>query len=306
MNSIIEKLGALGLVPVVTVERLEDALPLAKALCDGGLPAVEVTFRTPCAKEAIAKMVEAYPHMMIGAGTVLTKKQVDDAVEVGAKFVVSPGLNPEIVAYAKKKEILMIPGCMGPSDIERAIALGLDFVKFFPAEAAGGLPMIQAMAAPYTQIKFMPTGGINEKNIDHYLACDKIVACGGSWMANAKMIKQGKFEEITKATVQAVRTMLGLTFLSVHTVGRWEEKSQSSFLSTLIDKEVQSIDINDTKSKGYVTYSTTSLKRVMSYLELIGEASEQVQKTYDEQGKCNEVYLQQKGNALDIQFIQQD
>lgn len=270
MNNLIEKLGALALVPVVTIECLEDAVPLAKALCEGGLPVAEVTFRTPCAKEAIAQMVKAYPHMLIGAGTVITREQVDDAILAGAQFVVSPGLNKEVVQYAKEKGILMIPGCVTPSEVEAALALGLEFIKFFPAEAAGGLPMIQAMGAPYTNIKFMPTGGIHAGNIEKYLACDKIVACGGSWMVKGECIKAGKFEEITQTTQDAVKSMLGLKFEGMQILkDRLEDKKPSKLLS-ILGKEVTGIEEMPEGVHVSITYSTPYIKRVRAYLNAVG------------------------------------
>lgn len=160
-------------------------------------------------------MSEKFPNMLVGAGTVLTTEQVDRAVNAGAKFIVSPGLNPEVVKYCVDKNIPVTPGTCNPSDIETAISLGLDVVKFFPAEAAGGLAMIKAMAAPYVNMKFMPTGGINAKNVNEYLAFDKIIACGGSWMVNKALVNAGEFDKIKEMTTEAVRTMLGFEIVHI-------------------------------------------------------------------------------------------
>ena len=170
MNAVLEKLNKIGIVPVVVINNVEDAAPLAKALCARGLPCAEVTFRTAAAKEAIKIMTETCPEMVVGAGTVLNAEQVDAAVEAGATFIVSPGLNPKTVRYCQEKGVPITPGTSSPTDIEQAIELGLDVVKFFPAEQSGGLAKIKAMAAPYVNMKFMPTGGINAKNINEYLA----------------------------------------------------------------------------------------------------------------------------------------
>jgi Entner-Doudoroff aldolase len=205
MSEMLQKIQKTGIIPVVVLNDVKDAKPLAKALCEGGLPCAEVTFRTEAAEESIRAMATEYPEMLIGAGTVLTTQQVDRAVAAGAKFIVSPGLNPKIVKYCIEKEVLIIPGAITPSEIEQAIELGLEVVKFFPAEAAGGLTMIQAMAAPYTKMKFMPTGGISEKNVKEYLAFSKIIACGGSWMVSGDLVKAGKFDEITRLTKEAVK-----------------------------------------------------------------------------------------------------
>ena len=198
MHETLKKIQEIGIVPVVVLNDAKDAAPLAKALCDGGLPCAEVTFRTDAAEESIRIMSEQFPEMLVGAGTVLTTDQVDRAVAAGAKFIVSPGLNPRIVKYCVEKGILITPGCTNPSDIEQAIENGLEVVKFFPAEPAGGLKMIKAMAAPYVGMKFMPTGGINPKNVRDYLAYDRIIACGGSWMVTADLVNNGEFDKITE------------------------------------------------------------------------------------------------------------
>lgn len=206
---ILDEVSKMGLVPVVALDNVEDAEPLAKALIDGGLPCAEVTFRTAAAEESIKIMASKFPQMLVGAGTVLTTEQVDRAVAAGAKFIVSPGLNPKIVKYCTDKNIPIIPGCANPSDVEVAIELGLKAVKFFPAEAAGGLNMIKSMAAPYTMMKFMPTGGISAKNLLSYLDFDKIIACGGSWMVDKKLVNDKDFAKITALTKEAVQLMLG-------------------------------------------------------------------------------------------------
>ncbi|HJA81103.1 MAG TPA: bifunctional 4-hydroxy-2-oxoglutarate aldolase/2-dehydro-3-deoxy-phosphogluconate aldolase [Candidatus Mediterraneibacter intestinipullorum] len=204
MNEILTQIENTGIVPVVVLDDPKDAEPLAEALCSGGLPCAEVTFRTPAAAQSIRIMSEKFPHMLIGAGTVLTTEQVDSAVDAGAKFIVSPGLNPRIVKYCTERNIVITPGCANPSDVEQAIENGLDVVKFFPAEQAGGLAYIKAIAAPYAGIKFMPTGGINPKNVRDYLAYDRILACGGSWMVKGDLIRDGKFDEIRELVKEAV------------------------------------------------------------------------------------------------------
>ena len=204
MNEVLEKLGQYGIVPVVVLNDSKDAAPLADALCDGGLSCAEVTFRTETAADSIRIMTEKHPEMMVGAGTVLTTKQVDEAVEAGAKFIVSPGLNPTVVKYCIEKNIPITPGVATPSEMEQAIELGLNLVKFFPAEPSGGLAMINAVAAPYTMLKFMPTGGINPDNVKDYLNSDKIFACGGSWMVKGNLINDGNFDKIKELTKEAV------------------------------------------------------------------------------------------------------
>ena len=205
MKDITERFVKLGVVPVVVLEDAKDAVPLATALVEGGLPCAEVTFRTEAAEESIRLMTEQFPEMLVGAGTVLTVEQVDAAVRAGAKFIVSPGFDAEIVDYCLKNEIPVFPGCISPSEVAQAVKRGLKVVKFFPAEPAGGISMIKAMAAPYTGLKFMPTGGINAKNLGEYLSCDKIVCCGGSWMVKGELVKTGEFNKIRQLTEEARR-----------------------------------------------------------------------------------------------------
>ena len=203
MNEVLMKIGQMGIVPVVVLNDVKNAVPLAQSLINGGLPCAEVTFRTEAAQQSIAEISKNFPQMFVGAGTVLTTEQVDRAVDAGAKFIVSPGFNPKVVEYCIKKGYPVTPGIMTPTELEMALEFGLDVVKFFPAENAGGLKMIKSMAAPYTKMKFMPTGGINPQNVREYLQCDKILACGGSWMVKGDLINSGNFAEIEKLTKEA-------------------------------------------------------------------------------------------------------
>ena len=203
MSTIIEQFKEIGIIPVVVLDDAKDAEPLARALCEGGLPCAEVTFRTAAAEETIRKMSAAFPDMLVGAGTVLTTEQVDRAVAAGAKFIVSPGFNPEVVRYCQEKNIPITPGIQTPTEIEAALSLGLKTVKFFPAEPAGGLKMIKAIAAPYVDVSFMPTGGISASNVREYLAYDRIVACGGSWMVKKDLVAAGEFDKIREMVAEA-------------------------------------------------------------------------------------------------------
>jgi 2-dehydro-3-deoxyphosphogluconate aldolase/(4S)-4-hydroxy-2-oxoglutarate aldolase len=199
-----------GVVPVVVLEDAKNALPLAKALTEGGLPCAEVTFRTDAAEESIRLMCSEYPDMAVGAGTVLTVRQIDRAVAAGAKFIVSPGFDPDIVDYCLKKDIPVFPGCATPSEVAQAAKRGMKLVKFFPAEQAGGIAMIKALAAPYTMMKFMPTGGISAKNLKDYLSFDRVLCCGGSWMVKGDLIQDGDFNKIRELTEEAVELTASL------------------------------------------------------------------------------------------------
>lgn len=198
-----KKIEALGIVPVVVLNDADDAVPLCKALAEGGLPVAEITFRTAAAEESIRRVAKELPDVLVGAGTVLTCEQVDRAIAAGAKFIVSPGFNPEVVGYCVEKGYPIFPGCPTTSDIEKAMSYGLKVVKFFPAEAMGGIKVIKAVAAPYGSMRFMPTGGVNEKNLLDYLSFNKIICCGGSWMVKADLIKNGEFEKICNLTKEA-------------------------------------------------------------------------------------------------------
>ena len=278
-------LGAMGIVPVIVIQDVKDAVPLGRALCDGGLPCAEVTFRTAAAKDAIAAISRELPDMLVGAGTVLTTGQVDEALEAGAKFIVSPGLNPEIVRYCQSKNIPIIPGVATPSEIEQALALGLDVVKFFPAEQNGGINKIKALAGPYTSLKFMPTGGVNAKNINDYLAFPNVVACGGTWMVPADKIAAGDWDGIVTLTQEAVQTMLGLQVLhvGVNTSG-WAEGEQVTnefaallgvgtrktskgyFAGSLIEVMTET----SIGAHGHIAFGVNHFDRAVAYLEQKG------------------------------------
>lgn len=205
MSFVEEKVTEIGVVPVIKLNNPErDALPLAKALCDGGMPVAEVTFRAAGAAKAIKIMSDAYPDMLVGAGTVMTTAQIDEAIEAGAKFIVTPGLDPELVVYAQEKGIDIFPGCTTPTDYHTAFKLGLKTLKFFPAEQSGGLAKIKAMSAPFPMFKVMPTGGISLKNLAEYISCKTICACGGSYMVTADLIDGGHWDEITNLCKKSI------------------------------------------------------------------------------------------------------
>jgi 2-dehydro-3-deoxyphosphogluconate aldolase/(4S)-4-hydroxy-2-oxoglutarate aldolase len=192
-----EQLQALKVIPVIAIDNADDAVPLAKVLVDNGLPCAEITFRTPAAAQAIANMREAYPDMLIGAGTVLNSAQVDQAIDAGVDFVVSPGFNPTTVRYCQQRNMPIIPGVNNPSLVEQAMEMGLDTLKFFPAEPSGGVGMLKALTAVYP-VKFMPTGGVSVKNINDYLSINAVLACGGTWMVPAKLIKEQNWDAIAE------------------------------------------------------------------------------------------------------------
>lgn len=310
MNSILEEISKIGIVPVIKLDDSKDALPLAKALCDGGLCCAEITFRTSAAEESIKLISDKYPDMLVGAGTVLTTEQADKAINAGARFIVSPGLNPDVVKYCIDRNVPVTPGCSTPSDIECAISLGLDTVKFFPAEAAGGLAMIKAMSAPYTGIKFMPTGGINADNINSYLAFPKVLACGGSFMVKDSLIKNGEFDKITELTKQSVNTMLGFEVghIGINTEGKSSADSLASFFASSFGFETtdapgkvgyfagKGIELlydsgSFTGEKGHIAILTNSVERAIYHLGRKGVEFEENTARYDDGGKRTFIYL---------------
>ncbi|MGR3041927.1 bifunctional 4-hydroxy-2-oxoglutarate aldolase/2-dehydro-3-deoxy-phosphogluconate aldolase [Vibrio vulnificus] len=204
MSSIKEQLKALKVIPVIAIDKAEDIIPLGKVLAENGLPAAEITFRSEAAVEAIRLLRETQPDMLIGAGTVLNREQAIAAKEAGATFIVSPGFNPNTVKACQEIGIDIVPGVNNPSTVEAALEMGLTTLKFFPAEASGGINMVKSLLAPYTDIELMPTGGINPANIKDYLAIPRVLACGGTWMVDKKLIEAGNWEELARLTREAV------------------------------------------------------------------------------------------------------
>lgn len=319
MNHLLEKLSTLGIVPVIALNRPEDASPLAKSLCDGGLPCAEITFRTDAAAEAIQIMTQEFPDMIVGAGTVLTTEQVDAAIQAGAKFIVSPGFNPKIVKYCIDKNILILPGCTNPSDIEQAIEFGLEAVKFFPAEASGGIEMIKAMSAPYTKMKFMPTGGINAKNINTYLDFNRVIACGGSWMVNQDLITNGDFDRIRELTKDAVSLMLGfeIAHVGINLNGEEEADTLADTFETMLGfkKKVGAgsifagTGIELLKSpylgaNGHIAIRTNCINRAVFHMGLRGFEFDMDTVKYDDNHNLKTIYLKNEFGGFALHLIQ--
>lgn len=211
MPDALERLRQLRIVPVIVIEDAEDAVPLARALVEGGLPCAEVTFRTAAAEEALRRVAAEFPEMLAGAGTVLTPEQAARARDAGAKFVVSPGFNPAVVDWCLENGMPVFPGVCTPTEIEMALGKGLRTVKFFPAEPIGGLPYLKAIAAPYGMLEFIPTGGIGPAQLPAYLGFGKVAAVGGSWMVSPEWIRSRDFDRVRREVEGAVRTVAGTT-----------------------------------------------------------------------------------------------
>ena len=320
MNAVLEQISKIGIVPVVKIDNAADALPLAKALCAGGLPCAEVTFRTSAAAEAIKIMTDNFPSMCVGAGTVLNAEQVDAAVAAGAKFIVSPGLNPRTVKYCVEKNIPITPGTSSPSDIEQAIELGLDVVKFFPAEQSGGLAKIKAMAAPYVNMKFMPTGGVNAQNLTSYLDFPKIIACGGSWMVPGDLINAGEWDKIEQLTREAVQTMLGFELAHVGVNAENEEEAvkaanRFAFIFGMPAKVGNSsvfagsaLEVMKTPylgKNGHIAVKTNYIERAVNYLStVLGVEFNEESAKRDAKGNLKAIYLKEEIGGFAVHLVQ--
>lgn len=307
MNDIFRKLYAYGIVPVVKIEDPEKAVPLAKALIDGGVNTCEITFRTARAAEAIKNITAAFPDMLVGAGTVLSAEQANKALEAGAKFIVSPGFNPSTVRYCVEKGVTIIPGCATCGEMEQAMEMGLEVVKFFPAEALGGVKVLKAVGAPYSKLKFMPTGGIDEKNIGEYLALSNVLACGGSFMVKASLIDSGDFAEITRLTKLSVAAVHNFSIKHVginetsaangnktnDTLCRLfglnpERRSEKAVFSGTLFEIMFSPYLG---KNGHVAMSCLSPARARAYLEEMGAKFNESTASYDEKGNLKVIYL---------------
>ena len=306
MDTCIKELYRIGIVPVVALEDAADALPLGAALKKGGVSAIEVTFRTAAAADAIRLLTREMPELLVGAGTVLTKAQADAAIEAGAKFIVSPGFQPELVSYVLSKGVPMCPGTATPGEMEQAMALGLSAVKFFPAEQNGGAPMLKALSAPYRDLLFMPTGGVKLENLRTYLALDQVFACGGTWLATKDDIKAKAFDKITARTREAVKTMLNfrIKHVGINSKDEAEAKKTATLLCSIFD-----FDYNDTElsvftgsavevmkfmgrgSLGHVAIGADNVDRAEYYLRQRGFSFDESTRRVDTSGRTTFLYL---------------
>jgi 2-dehydro-3-deoxyphosphogluconate aldolase/(4S)-4-hydroxy-2-oxoglutarate aldolase len=280
-TDIFDKIENIGIVPVIKLEDTSKAKQLGAALRQGGINAAEVTFRADGADKVINTLTKEYADMLVGAGTVLTQNQVDSAIKAGAKFLVAPGLNPKVVKHCLDQGVPFCPGVSSASEIEQALELGLTHVKFFPAQQAGGVAYINAISAPYSQMRFMPTGGVSETNMNEYFALKQVFACGGSWMVAPQLVKENNFEEITRLSKQAITKMLGFEFVhmgihakdqtaaqaSANKLSDWfgfdkKDGNSSVFVSSLV--EITKAPINN--YPGHIAIKTNSIKRAIAYL----------------------------------------
>ncbi len=272
----------LGIIPVVAIDDADKAVLLAKALSEGGLPAAEITFRTAAAEESIRRITAECPDVLVGAGTVLTKEQADRAVAAGAKFIVTPGFNPEMIAYIKSLGIPMMPGAATPGEMEQAMSMGLTNIKFFPAEANGGVAKLKALAGPYQAAKWMPTGGVNAKNLNDYLSFDRIIACGGTWLATGADIAENNWDGITKKCKEAIKVMLGFELRKICIYGdSANAEKNAKFVASLFGFDCTETECGvqagcvcfgkeESDAKGCIVINTNNGNRAMAYLKRMG------------------------------------
>ena len=319
MHQILEDLRKIGVIPVIKIDDVDKAIPLAKALMAGGIPCAEITFRTAQGEEAIRRIKNSVPGILLGAGTVLTTEQADRAAAAGAAFIVSPCFNPAVVSHCVKKGIPITPGCSGPSDIEQALAFSLEAVKIFPAEQVGGLDFIKAVAGPYTSMMFIPTGGINAQNIAKYTAYEKILACGGSWMVNADLINAGDFDRITALCREAVLNMLNLSVVHIGINAGEEDEAlktarqfESLFgfamkpgnSSIFSGDGIEIMKKNGPGRNGHIAIGTTSVAKAAAFLARQGiEFNAETSKT-DAKGNLTVAYLKNEFLGFAVHLVQ--
>jgi len=318
MNETLERIGKLGIVPVVKIEKAEDALPLGRVLLDGDLPIVEITFRTSAAEESIKILTKDLSNLLVGAGTVLTVEQAKKAVSAGAKFIVSPGFNSKVVDYCIENNIPITPGINNPTQIEMALERGIEVVKFFPAEASGGLSLLKSISAPYTGIKFIPTGGISRDNLCSYLSYNKVHACGGSWMVRPDLISSGNFAEITRLTKEAISTMFGFEFahLGINEENKDKALNSANQLSHLFyfpvkegassvfaDPSFEVMKNQYLGKHGHIAIATNHIYRAINYLKMKG-VSVLPETAKEKDGKLKAIYLDQEVSGFAIHLLQ--
>ena len=319
MNDVLQQIFNIGIIPVIAIEDAAQAVPLAKALVAGGLPAAEVTFRTAAGEEAIRRIAAEVPEMLVGAGTVLTREQADRALAAGSQFIVSPGFNPEITRYVIDKGALMMPGTATPGEMEQAMSMGLDVVKFFPAEQNGGVAKLKALAGPYTNLRWMPTGGVNTKNMMDYLSFDKIVACGGTWMVKKELINGEKWDEITAICKEAVRTMLGfeLRHVGINCADEAEAERTAQLFSAAFGwdyKPGNSSVFSGTAvecmkkpylgERGHIAVGTNNVDRAVYHLGRQGITFDESTRKTDGKGKTKAIYLKDSFCGFAVHLVQ--
>ena len=317
MKELLNRIHDIGIVPVIALDDAGKAVNLARALVKGGLPVAEVTFRTAAAEEAIKAIVSEVPEMIVGAGTVLTKEQADRAIDAGVNFIVSPGFNPAITKYVIDKGVCMLPGTATAGEMEQAMMMGLEAVKFFPAEQNGGVAKLKALAGPYKNLRWMPTGGVNTDNLVDYLSFHQVLACGGTWMVKKDLIEGEKWDDITDICRKAVKNMLGLELRHIGINSDDEEQAAKTAgtLCALFDLEYKpgnssifagkEFEIMKSRGKGthgHIAISTWDVDRAVYHLSRAGASFDESTRTRDDKGS-KFIYLEGEFGGFAIHLI---
>ncbi len=318
MNEIIKQISDIGIVPVIAFNSVDEAVPLCKALADGGLPAAEVTFRTACAEECIRVISREVPEMLLGAGTVLTVEQADRAMDAGASFIVAPGYDPKVTQHVMDKGGLMMPGTATAGEMQQAMNQGCEALKFFPAEANGGVAMLKNIGAALKSARWMCTGGVNAKNVNDYLGYEQIIAVGGTWMCKSDKIKAGAWDEITAMCKEAVKTMLGfkLVHVGINCADEGEARRVAQTFSALFGLEYKPGNSSDFAGgavecmkkpylgkNGHIAIGTNSVDRAMYQLGRQGVAFNESTLKRDVGGSAKVVYLKDEIGGFAVHLV---
>ena len=319
MNAVLQRVYEIGVIPVIAIDDADKAVPLAKALVEGGLPAAEVTFRTAAGEEAIRRIAAEVPDMLVGAGTVLTKEQADRAIAAGSQFIVSPGFNPQVTRHVLDQGALMMPGTATPGEMEQAMSMGLDVVKFFPAEQNGGVAKLKALAGPYTNLRWMPTGGVNTKNLMDYLSFNKIIACGGTWMVKKDLIEGEKWDEIIRICQEAVKTMLGfqLAHVGINCADAAQAEQTAKTLCSIFGFDYKAgnssnfagsvVECNKAPGRGahgHIAIATNNVDRAVFHLGRKGVQFDESSRKTDAKGGTKAIYLKDELCGFAIHLVQ--
>ncbi len=319
MSDLMQQIHDIGIIPVIAIEDADKAVPLCKALMEGGLPAAEVTFRTAAAEEAIRRIAAEVPEMLVGAGTVLTCEQADRAIAAGAKFIVSPGFNPAVTRYVIDKGVPMMPGTATAGEMEQAMSMGLNVVKFFPAEQNGGVAKLKALAGPYTNLRWMPTGGVNTKNLMDYLRFDRIIACGGTWMVKKDLIEGERWDEITRICKEAVKTMLDfqLAHIGINCADEKQAEQTAKTLCAFFGLEykpgnssifagsaVECMKTPFLGTHGHIAIGTSNVERAMYHLGMQGVRFDESTRKTDAKGNTKAIYLADEVAGFAIHLVE--
>ena len=319
MNPVVQRVYEIGIIPVIAFNSVDEAVPLCKALVAGGLPAAEVTFRTACAEECIKKIHDEVPEMLLGAGTVLTEDQADRAMAAGASFIVAPGFDPNVTKHVMEKGGLMMPGTSTPGEMQQAMNLGCEAIKFFPAEANGGVNMLKNIGGALKTAKWMCTGGINAKNVNEYLANNQIFAVGGTWMCKSDKIKAGAWDEITAMCKEAVDVMLGLELghIGINCADDAEAAKTAEALGTMLsmvvkpgnssifvgNKAIEVMKKPGRGTHGHIAIKTNNVDRAIYHLGLRGVKFDMDSKNV-KNGKTTAIYMADEIAGFAIHLVQ--